>query len=377
MADVPSVRPGLRSPHNISRYAYLALAVVCAGLCASCGHRDNSAASSPNSTPSRRAPAKSETWILSSTSFFLKEGGSGGRRLAKAFLADTSQGRAYLWTGKPKSGSSILIHPVRQWSERLEQAAAAWNRSGPVDSNAVADRADALLGAWNGLLAAKPDARKTIAAALRHLPPLMRLRIPQSGERMTPRLMRGLRRALYADMLWHLELVIGPILPYAVDPSGAHWRANIASIRTWWRLHCTENRTQWMLESLASKGYNTGYPARSKRTLRALILALRSGSRNGLDRMAAARLLNRVCPAMPALMAPPARMDAPPGGRPLLEISAMYYDSISAAIVWYFQFGRFARWNPATDRYQILNNLKRPTSGQPRPIESKNTRWPS
>lgn len=258
--------------------------------------------------------------------------------------------RRHLWAG----GSY-----VKYWSRVFARAVSRWNATKRFDSGSAADLADGVLLSWGQLLSTYSNPRRNIDAALKLLPPFLTLDVPTGGSGATsPAAMGGLRNRLYAGMVWQMQLIVGPMLPESVHINGENWRTNLAAFRKWWRVHRSERRSQWLLASLATKGYRTEHPNNVRRTVKALIMALRSHAHGGLDRATAAEVLNLACPRMPALITPPPKMSPSPHRESSLEIAAMYHDSIAAAIRWYFRYGRRARWSPSTGKYQILPKRK-------------------
>lgn len=245
---------------------------------------------------------------------------------------------------------------VEYWSGIFDQAAARWNKGGGGDPATASELFDGLLLSWERMLSVYLHPRRNVDAALDRLPPALKLAIPPSGSGMSRLPLLRLRRTLYADMIWRLQLVLGPILPFPKDADGHHWRTNVRALRKWWEAHRNDRRSQWLLSSLAIKGYRTGHPAHARRTLKALIAALGSDSLGGLDRAAAAEVLNESCPKMPAIVVPPAVMLARRSNDCIagLEVDAMYHESITAAIVWYLRYAARVRWEPHLARYVIL-----------------------
>ena len=254
------------------------------------------------------------------------------------------------------------------WSGMFRRAVLRWNNTTKFNSQSAADIADGILFSWGELLAARTNRQRNIDAAVKLLPPYLTLKDPSGGHGTTsPAAMTGLRRRLYADMVWPLQLVTGPIFPESIDVDGRHWRANITAFQKWWRLHRRESLSEWLFASLAARGYATNRPSDVKATVRALILALRSRARGGLDRAAAALALNTACPNMPALITPPPSMSRVSPGTRSLVVAAMYHDSIAAAIRWYFRYAGRAVWDRRTAKYHIMPKSKSGVPQEPAP----------
>lgn len=221
--------------------------------------------------------------------------------------------------------------------------------------------------ALGGLLRPTANPAARIRAAVELLPEIQR------ALRQWPRRSRAIR----ARALWDVELLTGPVLPYPVDPSGGHVRANLGFLRIWLAHNRGTPRTVWLLDSLAKAGFATENPADAATTFHALMSALRSKRDCGLCRNAARAFLNRAYPAMVPVLA--ARAEPLPGAMnptPALAVgfNALFSYSYYAAFSRYVDYSRSLRWDAHAGRYV----LEAPTATEAAPPGPRETtaKWP-
>lgn len=152
-----------------------------------------------------------------------------------------------------------------------------------------------------------------------------------------------------------LQLYIGPVDVPSEDNTFEQKKAR-QRILTWWERNKNKKPVNWMLDSLAARGYSTGNPADAKTTASGLISALKKG--NPAERYAASRILAYVLPDGDGIPFPRDGILDPPeqGDAARVVPSTEYLNEVvlCRALRWALLEAPGYKWNPDAGRYEPI-----------------------